>query len=387
MPEKRERIRVLTLIDIIWQAGGAERLAIELTRRLDPERFERTLFVTRWDPRLHEAPVEAGVLASLADGGVSVSGVERSGRLAPRAWQRLWRELRERRIDVVHAHKFGANVWGAVVGRLAGVPVVIAHEHSWAFEGSHARRLIDRHVVGRLADAVIAVSDEDRRRIVEIERVPEDKVRFIPTGMPPVPQVGPPGDVRAELGLGEAPVIGSVCCIRPEKALPVLIRAAALLAPRFPGLQVVIAGDGDSQELRDLAEELGVGDRVRLLGFRADVASVLAALDVAVNTSDREGSPLSIMEYMEAGLPVVATRVGGTPDLVAEGETGLLVEPRDPAGLADAIAGLLEDRERAREMGRRGRERRRSLFDLERMVADVEALYDELLEARRAGAA
>ena len=109
---------------------------------------------------------------------------------------------------------------------------------------------------------------------------------------------------------------------------------------------------------------------------------MIASFDIAVNTSDREGSSLSIMEYMEAGLAVVATRVGGTPDLVEDGVTGLLVPPRDPECLADAVAGLLEDRELATAMGERGRERRRERFDLGRMTAEVAALYEELLATK-----
>jgi glycosyltransferase involved in cell wall biosynthesis len=174
-------------------------------------------------------------------------------------------------------------------------------------------------------------------------------------------------------------VIGTVSVLRPQKALDVLLRASRILVEDFPGLRVLIAGEGDRRfALEDLTAELGLQDTVMFLGVRTDVPDVLAALDVAVNSSDFEGSPLSLMEYMEAARPVVATRVGGIPDLIDDGEQGLVVEPQDPASFAAAVAQLLRDPERARRMGERGRERRRSEFDIDVMVRRLEALYEEL---------
>ncbi|MDX6632372.1 MAG: hypothetical protein QOG26_377 [Solirubrobacterales bacterium] len=373
---------VLTLIDSLGTTGGGERLALELALAVDGERFERILCASRWSPAIAETELGAAALAALSDGGVEFIGLERSSKLALGPWLRLRRELRDRRVDVLHAHKFGSNLWGSIVGRAARVPVLVAHEHSWAYEGRPLRVLADRWLIGRSADALIAVSAADRRRMIEIERIPPQKARLIPNGMPPVPSAAA-GDVRAELGIETGPVIGAVADLRPEKALDLLVRAAAQLAPRHPGLQLLIAGGGDQRELRALSAELGVGDAVHLLGSRGDVAAVLEALDVAVNCSQREGSSLAVMEYMEAALPVVATRVGGTPDLVEDGRTGLLVEPGDVSALAGAIGGLLDDPERARQMGERGRARRRAEFDMATMAGRIEALYDELLERKR----
>ena len=173
--------------------------------------------------------------------------------------------------------------------------------------------------------------------------------------------------MRAELGISEgAPVIGTACTLRPEKALDVLIRAAAALLQDFPDLRVLIAGDGpDRARVEALIAELGLGDVVTLLGGRGDIPDFLRALDVAVCSSDWEGSPLSVMEYMEAELPVVATRVGGIPDMIESGVEGVLVDPGDPEAIAGAVASLLRDPGRAAEMGRNGRRRRREEFDLD----------------------
>ena len=173
--------------------------------------------------------------------------------------------------------------------------------------------------------------------------------------------------------------------LRAQKAHHVLVRATALLARSRPEIQVLVAGEGEERVgIERLIGELSMERNVRLLGYRTDVQDLLQAFDVAVCSSDFEGSPLAVMEYMDAGLPIVATAVGGVPDLIDDGVHGLLVPPRDPVALAGAVSALLDDRERGRTMGARARERRRTEFDLETLVRRLEALYGELLE-RRAG--
>jgi glycosyltransferase involved in cell wall biosynthesis len=241
------------------------------------------------------------------------------------------------------------------------------------------RRFCDREIIARGSSAFIAVSREDRRRMIEVEGIDPEDVTFIPNGIPaPPPPSG--ADVRAELGIpADAPVIGTVSVMRPQKALDVLLRASRTLVDEFPALRVLIVGEGDMREsLGALSAELGLDDNVMFLGVRTDVPDVLAALDIAVSTSDFEGSPLSVMEYMEAARPVVATRVGGVPDLIDDGVHGLLVPPQDPAAFAAAVAQLLRDPGRAGDMGRRGQERRRAEFDIDVMVRRLEELYVSL---------
>lgn len=373
---------MLVLIDHLTLAGGGERLAVQTAARLDRRRFATTLCVTRWQPREAGEPDVAPALAELRAAGVDLLGLQRRATMSPGAWGRLASELRRRRIDVLHAHKFGSNAWGTLIGRLAGVPVVIAHEHTWSYDGWRLRRLLDRHLIARGADALLAVSRADARRMTAIEGIDPRDVLFLPNGIPPPPAAR--GDVRRELGIPPgAPVIGSVARLSRQKAPELLVRAAALLAPQFPGLRVLMAGeDGSGGRVRELVGALGLHDTVTLLGARGDVPDVLAALDVAVSSSAWEGSPLAVMEYMAAGLPVVATAVGGVPDLIAPGEHGLLVGPGDPHALADGVARLLHDPALARAMGERGRERQQSEFSLDAMVARLERLYDGLLAVR-----
>ena len=365
------KLRVLTLVDKPTVTGGAERLAAVVAMKLDPARFESVLCASRQtdEPLLDRELEEAGI---------GVLALGRRSTLDLLAWRPLVSLLRDG-VDVVHAHMFGSNVWGTVLGRLSGVPVVVAHEHTWSFQGRPLRRFLDRELVARWADVFVAVSAEDRRKMIEVEGVDPAKIRLIPNGIPS-PANGAVADVRAELGIEPgAPVLGVVCELRAQKALEVLFEAAALLLPEFPSLKVLVAGDGPERaRLEEAALRLGVADTVLFLGIRRDVPAVLAAVDVAVLSSDYEGSPLSVMEYMAAAKPVVSTSVGGVPELLAEDVHGLLVQPRDPEALAEAVARLLRDPALAKRLGAEGRQRQQREFSLEAMVHRIEDLYEEL---------
>jgi glycosyltransferase involved in cell wall biosynthesis len=372
------------MIDSLGRPGGGERLALENAIRLDPARFERTLCITRWEDGLERTEPAASILARLSEASVRVIKLRRPSRVALWSWRPLVRALRRERIDVLHGHLFGSNVWAVILGRLTRTPVVVAHEHMWAYGGNRVRPLLDRDLIARFSDAFIAVSEEGRRRMVEVERIDPGRITLIPNGIAGFP----PGDgarIRRELGVGPGdPVVGSVGHLRREKAYEVLVEAAALLRDRGLRPAVLIAGEGPERgRLEELISARALGDSVRLLGARSDVPDLLAALDVAVCCSDFEGGPLSVMEYMEAGLPVVASDVGGLPELVVDGESGILVAPRDPEALAAALAELLGDAGERGRMGERGRRMRRERWSLEAWIARIEALYLELLSGRR----
>ncbi len=272
---------------------------------------------------------------------------------------------------------------GTIVGRLAGVPIVINQEHGWAFEGKPVRRFLDRHVVAR-GDAVLAVSQHDRRQIIEIEGMAPQLVRVLPNGIDPIPTTA--RDIRAELGASPGTaLIGAVGRLVPEKGHADLIRAIALLCGESRDIRCVIAGEGPEEgPLNELIEELNIGQSVQLLGPRIDVYDVIRALDVAVLCSKHEGSPLALMEYMACGAPIVATSVGGIPEMIEHGVHGLLVEPNDPLALAGAIGRLLDDGGLADKLGTQARDRQRAEFDLGVVVTRLEQLYLELCRGTRA---
>jgi glycosyltransferase involved in cell wall biosynthesis len=376
--------RVVTMLDSIRALGGAETIAVGTAKALDPERFERWLCVTRWDEAWLDIPQVRALRTELDRSGVRFLGLERGSRASISPWRHLHRLLRTERIDVLHSHMFGSNVWASLIGPAARVPVVVAHEHNWSFTGNPGRSLVDRFVIGRRADAVVTVSTHARERMVNDERIPADRVRLIRNGVPDLPTRERTPEIRSTLGIpAGALVIGSVGLLRREKAFEILVDAAARLKGAGVDAYVVIAGEGPERgRLQAALDATGLGERLQLLGHRDDVPQLLSSLDIAVCCSDFEGGPLSVMEYLAAGLPVVATRTGGLPELVGDGENGLLVPTRDAGALAKALAALAGEPELRARLGNESRRRFEDDLGFPAYVARVEALYDELLAAR-----
>ena len=369
-------IHVAFLKDILPVTGGAERLLMQTLLSLERSRFERTLIITRWDPLLADSEAGAGVLAALESAGVRVLGIRRTSRLSPRAWVTIIRWLRMHRVDVLHAHKFGANLAGVVIGRLTGVPV-IAHEHGLRASPSPARRLADQ-LIGRLAAVVLCVSEADRDRLVTTEHLPPRKVRHVPLGVA-APDAMPASrtEARRDLGLPvEGVVIVTTAVLRPEKRLDVLLAAFAEVRSNTPDAVLLVMGDGPQREsLETQAATLALGRGVRFLGHRTDVPGVLAAADIGVLCSDHEGTPLALMEYMNAGLAIAATEVGGVPAMVRNEREGLLVPPGSPAELAAGLRRLCADVPLREALGQAARVRCRREFDLRPFVLALEGLY------------
>ncbi len=376
--EITEPVKVVILVHLVGPGGG-ETMAVESAIGLDPKRFDRVLCVGRLNEPEDEE-VAAGMLRRVRASGARVLRLRRGSRLAIWAWWPLLRLLHRERVDVLHGHMFGSNVWACLLGRLARVPVVVCHEHMWSYGGGRLRTLIDRWLIARWSNAFIAVSEEGRRSMVEVERIRPEDVVLLRNGLPPLAP-GDPHKAREELGIGaEQPVLVTSGSLRREKAYEVLIEAVAALAPSAPGLRVLIAGDGPERpRLEELIRKLGLSGVVSLLGVRADIPDLLAASDIGVCCSDFEGGPLSVMEYMGAGLPIIATRVGGLPELVQDGVNGALIPPRDPEALAEAAAGLLADPSLRERMGNAGRELREREYGIDSYIHRLESLYRRLL--------
>ncbi len=305
----------------------------------------------------------------------------REGRLDPLAFRKLAAALRRERIDVLHAHMFGSNVWGTVLGRLCCVPVVVAHEQTWSYEGQPLRRLIDGRVIGRLADAFVAVSEADGRRMIELEKVPPDRVVLLPNAH--IPRGGD-ADVRAELKLPRGSlVVGTIAVFRAQKALDVLVQAFAIVARSIPAAHLVLAGDGACRAaLERQVAEAGLDARVHFLGLRQDVDAVWRSFDVGAMSSDFEGMPLAALECLANGVPLVATDVGGVRDALRHGHDGLLVPRRDPAALAAALEEVLVDPTRREALAVGARERGQE-FGIQCIAERFGDLYLRLLAGQR----
>jgi glycosyltransferase involved in cell wall biosynthesis len=296
---------------------------------------------------------------------------------------RLVRLLRARRVDVLHTHTaLAANVLSRVAGRPAGVAVV-SHIHiENHFRPNRLARAVHTtldNASARLAARVIAVSTDTRNSLVA-QGYPPRLVDVVHNGIDVEGEAARRADgLRDELGVpAGAFLVGELARLCDVKGQRELIEAAALV----PEVHVVVAGDDLEQggayreRLAGLARDRGVSGRVHFLGYRADAGALLDQLDVLVLPSWIEGLPLVVLEAMAHAKPVVATPVGGTPELVADGETGVLVPPRDPAALADAIRSLAADPARARRLGAAGRERVEREFSEAAMTARVLEVYD-----------
>ncbi|CAN5646834.1 glycosyltransferase [soil metagenome] len=383
----RPRLNVMAMVESIGYAdGGAEHLAVRIASELDPDRFNSAICATRWTPE-HDGreDVEAAV-ADLDAAGVDVVRLNRRGRLDVVAWRRFAARLRSQPIHVLHSHMFGSNVWGSILGSVCRVPVIIAHEHMWSFEGAPVRRVFDRDVIARRSDAFLTVSEQSRRMMIEVEGVAASRVQAMTNGIPSRP-LGSSDAARKLLGIDpDAFVVGTVGLLRPEKAFEVLIDAAPLIAQQVPSARVVIVGDGPEREMLEARiGERGAGEIVHLAGVRLDVPELLPGFDVAVCCSDWEGGPLSVMEYMQAGLPIVATAVGGIPEMIEDGREALLVPPRDPKALAGAIIELQRDPTRADALRKSALIKQKRDYDLGAMVGKLEALYDRLYDEATQG--
>jgi glycosyltransferase involved in cell wall biosynthesis len=288
---------------------------------------------------------------------------------------RLARLLRRARADVLHTHALAAaNVVTRIGARRAGVPVV-AHlhiENHFRRETAPLIRTLD-NVTSRWCARLVAVS-EDTKRAYEKQGYPRGRIEVVYNGVAPSANGSAPRN--------DPPVIGEIARLCDVKGQRELIRALA----EIPAARLVLAGRDLEQggafqtELEREADRAGVRDRVEI-GFHDDVAALLARLDVVALPSWTEGLPMVLLEAMAAGRPVVATPVGGTPELVVDGETGLLVPPRDPEALAAALRRVLDDRELAERLGEAGLRRVSERFTLAAMTRRMLELYDEVAVA------
>ncbi|GJG86442.1 hypothetical protein tb265_16230 [Gemmatimonadetes bacterium T265] len=359
--------------------GGAEKALLILLGALDRRRWRPVLFH-------HPEPSLAPLLAGARQLGVATRALPRmrGRRTLPRTAQ-FARALRAERPAVFHAHLNWplSCKFGLIAAALARTPAVVATEQLYVqirrWRGIQFQRLISTGV-----DRYIAVSDEVARGLASNFGFPRAKIAVVRNAVPleGFDRPAPPG-LRAALDGGGRPLVLTPARLHEQKGLDVLLDAAT----RVPDATFVLAGDGPLRDvLQTRARTLGIADRVRFLGARDDVPALLAASDLFVLPSLFEGLPLSVLEAMAARTPVIATRIGGTDEAVVDGETGLLVPPRDPEALAAAIRRLLGDPALARRLAAAGHARVHREFSVATMTAQTEAVYDAILDARRSRA-
>jgi len=368
VPAPKRILYVIATLD----PAGAERQLVMLATHLDRGRFEPIVCcLTRGGPleaELAAAGVETIVLAKRAKLDVSVV-------------PRLVRLIRNRHIDLVHTWLFTGNAFGRAAAILAGDCKIVASERSVDRWRTPIHMSVDRLLATRTS-RIIVNAEAVMRFYVEREQIPARKFVVIPNGLDlSRVEAAEPASLREELGLlPAARLIGCVARLEEQKGVEYLIGAAGLMRGHLPDAVFVVAGDGPKEaQLRQLVAAQDLEANCRLLGHRNDIPAFMAALDVLVLPSLWEGLPNVVLETMAAGCPVVATDIDGTRELVADGDSGLLVPVRNPQAISDAVLRLLSDGPLARRLAAKGTAGAQG-YTIARMVERTQSVYDQLTE-------
>lgn len=352
--------RILYLVQGLG-TGGLERVVLHLAREM--VRRGHAVTVCCYDRR--------GELADEAElAGAAVETLLRGPGLDLRYLWRLTKWLRKQRPDVLHMHNSTALFYGTIAGRLARICCLIYTEHDGVFPRSVWVRWANRRLVRRLTHAV-AVSDAVKRLWCSSDGVDPALVKVVPNGVPA--HARSPGAEARHRG---SPIrIGTVSRLSYEKGMDVLIEAFVLVHKQLPETELVLIGDGaERRKLEDAVGRHGLGNCVMFLGTRDDVPALLETVDIFVLPSRSEGLPLALLEAMAAGLPIVATGVGGVPEAIADGETGLLVPPEAVGAMSDAIIRLGRNTDLRRSLGRAAADVFSKRYEFSRMADSYESL-------------
>lgn len=354
----QRRLRVVH-VTLGLEVGGQEKLLVEFARHADRARFDLHVIAMSGRGKLAEA-IEAC--------GWPVIALDEPPGLRPRLVWRLANHFRRLRCDVVHTHDDKPLMYSVPAARLVGVRRVIHTQHHGKLDILSRRQERIVAWTARGVDRFVCVSHDGARQMIA-QGVPSRRVRVLWNGIDLA-------RFRMHGPTCGGPIV-TVARLSPEKDIANLLRAMALVARTDASVRLEIAGDGPSREdLLSRVGELGLGSRVKFLGETGDVPALLARASLFVLPSQTEGISLTLLEAMGSGLPVIATRVGGNPEVVEHGVTGLLAPSRDPEALADAVLQLRREPERAAAMGAAGRARAEAFFDVGHMVARYEKLYE-----------
>jgi glycosyltransferase involved in cell wall biosynthesis len=370
------------------ESGGTERHVLSLAGRIDRSRFSLSMVTTAGGGSLYDD--FSALMPVTVLGEPKKSRRFRKGPLEHlRTIEVVARLLRRSPPDILHAYLPAANVIGPLAARLSGVPRVIVSKRALAEYKAHYPLLRRVEPLGnRLADVILVNSDAVRRDVERTERHWKGKFRKIYNGVAPIEPWTPDEAMafRRREGIpADALVALCVSNFYPYKGHEELVEAAAKIVPAFRNVLFLMVGrdSGTLETTRALVRERGIEESVRFVGSRTDVPDLLRASDLFVHPSREEGFSNAILEAMAAELPVVASAVGGNPEAVVDGETGRLVPPRDPERFADALMELLADESKRRTFGEAGRRRATERFSLDRMVEEMESLYDSLARGGR----
>ena len=372
-----KKIKILHCLETVG-SGGVEQLKLLKARQLDGARYEQALICTK----------AVGALPAqfeLAGCPVHEIGVFR-GIFDRVRYMRALAIVREYRPDIIHGAVYEGVAVASLVGRMAGVPVIIGEETSDPVNRRWTGSVLYRCLAG-LTHQMVAVSPAVKRYLVDDIKLPLERVALINNGVfdPGFSGDAVRAEIRRRLGIQEGDFVIGSCgrLLDSHKRFSDLIQAFSIIRRQVPSAKLLIVGEGpDENALQALAVQLGVGDGVLFVGYQAETRPYYDVMDIFCLASAHEAFGLVLVEAMLADLAVVATRVGGIPSVVEEGETGYLVDPLAPADLASRLLELIENSPLRTLMGQRGRERAASKFGADRYVREFDLLYQRLVSRR-----
>jgi len=367
-------IRVLHAVEDL-KIGGMERVIASIVTGLDPAKYDtQVLCLTR-----------GGAVADALTGqGVSVTTLGLDNYHYPSHLLTLYRWLRGQKIQILHTHGYFAGVFARLAGLHAGIPQMISHVHS-TYVDFRAKHLFMDRLLSYGTDRIICVSRAVQDWVVEGEGIRKGKTIVIYNGTAPffvAPSSGSiPAFGRRALGIPEHDTVFTVVAsLTPNKGHRVLLESFAALLEEHPNATLLIVGDGPLRnELEDRTRQGKIKSKVVFAGLKTDITTLHSMSDVGLLPSQyREGLGMALIEAMAAGLPVIGTNLGGIPEVIADGENGILVPPARVDHLANALKRLANDREARLRMGRRSRQIYEAKFTLDGMIRHIEALYASL---------
>ena len=368
-----DRIRKILHLNTTSSIGGAEQMIIDLAALINPDKFKSYVSVLK----------EGEFLSELRRREVKFLWLKESTRVYDYKFlKNIIQLIRQNRINLIHSHTWGTDFYGYWASNISGVPMICTiHDRYYIFE-KWTRRLSYRFFINHIKK-IVAVSKDIKGLLLDELKISSQKVRLIYNGIDTLKfeNIKNLEMIRKELNLSQDDLIlGNVGNLREVKDHPTLITAFSKISPLFPQSKLLIVGEGRLRpNLEKLCEEFGLEDRVLFLSHRRDVPSILNLLDIFILPSRSEGCSLSILEAMAAGKAVVATNVGGNPELVLNGQTGLLVPPSQPDKLAEKMIFLLKNEELRKKMGGEGKKRVKERFSRESMIKNYEELYSQIL--------
>ena len=365
----KQKINVIHIVEELT-IGGFEKILTAIALGLDKKKYNVSVWCLR----------EGGFFADkLVKEGIDVRILHISTSRNPLSIYKLYKLLKRHKFDIIHTHAYSAGTIGRVSAFLAGVPVIISHNHSVYDYYNKFYHLVE-WILSLVTDRVICISEVVNRFVNKTQMINAGKLITIHNGIDDVCDVTEKSSsyLKKELGIPiKHSVVGTIAHLEEHKGLKYLLKAASLLLASRSDISFLFVGEGTLKgELKKLCVDLKIEKDVIFAGERSDIPGLLFSIDIFVLPSLREGLPLAILEAMACGKPVIATNVGGIPEVLKDGENGILVSPKDPEALYRAMNELLDNRKKREKMGRKGKRVCDESFRAKIMVENIEGLYD-----------